>query len=102
MGFSSIWHWLIVLLIVLLLFGAGKLPRVLGDLAKGIKNFTRGLKDEEDETPEGRRRVEADGATPVSSAASTKDETAATSQCDGRRSGRQSDARRSEMEDLRC
>lgn len=51
MGLTSIWHWLIVLLIVLLLFGAGKLPKVMGDLAKGIKNFKAGLKDEgEDET----------------------------------------------------
>jgi len=51
MGFTSIWHWIIVLLIVLLLFGAGKLPKVMGDLAKGIKNFKAGLKDEgEDET----------------------------------------------------
>jgi sec-independent protein translocase protein TatA len=49
MGFSSIWHWLIVLVIVLLLFGAGKLPKVMGDLAKGIKNFKAGLKDESDD-----------------------------------------------------
>src|SRR3546814_12730133 len=89
MGFSSIWHWLIVLLIVLLLFGAGKLPRVMGDLAKGIKNFKSGLKDEDDETPQGRRRVEADGATPVSSAASTKAETAAKRQ-ERRRGGKES------------
>ncbi|WP_448206514.1 twin-arginine translocase TatA/TatE family subunit [Azospirillum sp. sgz302134] len=50
MGFSSIWHWVIVLLIVLLLFGAGKLPKVMGDLAKGIKNFKAGLKDEDEAT----------------------------------------------------
>lgn len=49
MGFSSIWHWVIVLLIVLLLFGAGKLPKVMGDLAKGIKNFKAGLKDEDED-----------------------------------------------------
>ena len=49
MGFTSIWHWLIVLVIVLLLFGAGKLPKVMGDLAKGIKNFKAGLKDEGDD-----------------------------------------------------
>lgn len=49
MGFSSIWHWLIVLVIVLLLFGAGKLPKVMGDVAKGIKNFKAGLKDESDD-----------------------------------------------------
>lgn len=51
MGLTSIWHWLIVLLIVLLLFGAGKLPKVMGDLAKGIKNFKAGLKDESDDDP---------------------------------------------------
>lgn len=47
MGSFSIWHWVIVLLIVLLLFGAGKLPKVMGDLAKGVKSFKAGLKDEE-------------------------------------------------------
>lgn len=49
MGSFSIGHWLIVLLIVLVLFGAGKLPKVMGDLAKGIKNFKAGLKDEGDD-----------------------------------------------------
>jgi sec-independent protein translocase protein TatA len=47
----SIWHILIVLVIVLVLFGAGKLPRVMGDLAKGIKSFKEGLKDEPSEDP---------------------------------------------------
>jgi len=54
MGFSSIWHWIIVLLIVLLLFGAGKLPKVMGDLAKGIKNFKAGLKDEDEAAADGK------------------------------------------------
>ncbi|TAN58944.1 MAG: twin-arginine translocase TatA/TatE family subunit [Rhodospirillales bacterium] len=45
-GFGSIWHWVIVLIIVLLLFGAGKLPRLMGDMAKGVKAFKAGLKDE--------------------------------------------------------
>ncbi|WP_434614462.1 twin-arginine translocase TatA/TatE family subunit [Azospirillum sp. B2RO_4] len=49
MGSFSIWHWLIVLVIVLLLFGAGKLPNVMGDIAKGVKAFKAGLKDESDE-----------------------------------------------------
>lgn len=48
MGSFSIWHWIIVLLIVLLLFGAGKLPAVMGDIAKGVKAFKAGMKDEED------------------------------------------------------
>jgi sec-independent protein translocase protein TatA len=42
----SIWHLLIVLLAVVIIFGFGKLPRVMGDLGKGIKNFKEGIKDE--------------------------------------------------------
>ena len=49
MGSMSLMHWLIVLAIILVLFGAGKLPRVMGDFAKGIKAFKAGMK-EEDET----------------------------------------------------
>jgi sec-independent protein translocase protein TatA len=44
------WHWLIVLVIVLLLFGRGKIPELMGDVAKGIKSFKKGMND--DETPE--------------------------------------------------
>ena len=51
MGFTSAWHWIIVLLIVVILFGAGKIPRVMGDVAKGIKSFKAGLKDEDETTP---------------------------------------------------
>lgn len=50
MGSFSLIHWLVVLAIVVLLFGAGKLPRVMGDFAKGIKAFKSGMK--EDETAE--------------------------------------------------
>ena len=46
MGSFGIFHWLVVLAVVLLLFGAGRLPTVMGDLAKGIKAFKAGLKDE--------------------------------------------------------
>jgi len=42
----SVWQILVILLIVLILFGAGKLPRVMGDIAKGVKSFKSGLKDE--------------------------------------------------------
>ena len=35
----SVWHVVVVLVVVLILFGAGKLPQVMGDVAKGIKNF---------------------------------------------------------------
>lgn len=46
MGSFSFWHWLIVLLVILIIFGAGKLPKVAGDLASGIKNFRKGMKEE--------------------------------------------------------
>jgi sec-independent protein translocase protein TatA len=49
MGSFSLMHWLVVLVIVLLLFGAGKLPRVMGDFAKGIKAFKAGMKEEDEE-----------------------------------------------------
>jgi len=49
MGSLSIWHWMIVLVVVLLLFGRGKLSELMGDAAKGIKAFKKGMSD--DETP---------------------------------------------------
>ena len=45
MGSMSLMHWAIVLAIVLVLFGAGKLPRVMGDFAKCIKAFKAGMKE---------------------------------------------------------
>jgi sec-independent protein translocase protein TatA len=48
MGSFSTMHWVVVLAIVVLLFGAGKLPRLMGDFAKGIKAFKSGIKDEQD------------------------------------------------------
>lgn len=47
MGSFSIWHWLIVLVVVLLVFGRGKIPELMGDMAKGIKSFKKGMADEE-------------------------------------------------------
>lgn len=41
----GIWQIVLVLLIILILFGAGKLPQVMGDVGKSIKNFKNGLKD---------------------------------------------------------
>ena len=42
----GIWQIVLILAIVLILFGAGKIPRVMGDVAKGIKNFKTGMKEE--------------------------------------------------------
>ncbi len=47
MGSLSVWHWLIVLVIVLVLFGRGKIPELMGDVAKGIKSFKKGMADED-------------------------------------------------------
>ncbi|MFB0922412.1 MAG: twin-arginine translocase TatA/TatE family subunit, partial [Alphaproteobacteria bacterium] len=47
MGTFSIWHWVIVLVVVLVLFGGrGKIPSLMGDVAKGIKSFKSNMKDE--------------------------------------------------------
>ncbi|MBL8807742.1 MAG: twin-arginine translocase TatA/TatE family subunit [Rhodospirillales bacterium] len=48
MGMTSIWHWLILLVVVLLLFGAGKIPKLMGDMASGIKAFKKGMKDDDE------------------------------------------------------
>ena len=48
MGSFSLMHWIVVLAIIVILFGAGKLPRMMGDFAKGIKTFKEGMKEEEE------------------------------------------------------
>lgn len=47
MGSLSIWHWLIVLVIVLLIFGTRKLRNIGGDLGGAVKNFKDAVKEEE-------------------------------------------------------
>ncbi|HVL74320.1 MAG TPA: twin-arginine translocase TatA/TatE family subunit [Beijerinckiaceae bacterium] len=47
MGGTSIWHWLVVGVIVMLLFGRGKVSELMGDVAKGIKAFKKGMSEEE-------------------------------------------------------
>jgi len=49
MGSFSIWHWLIVGIVLLLLFGKGRFSEMMGDVAKGIKNFKKGMTEEEEE-----------------------------------------------------
>ena len=48
MGFGSIWHWVIVALVVLVLFGRGKISEMMGDLGKGVKSFKEGMSEETD------------------------------------------------------
>lgn len=49
MGSFSIWHWLIVLLVVVLVFGTKKLRNVGADLGNAVKGFREGMKSEEDQ-----------------------------------------------------
>jgi len=57
MGGLSIWHWLIVGILVLLLFGKGRFSDMMGDVAKGIKSFKKGMS--EDDEAEAARKAEA-------------------------------------------
>jgi sec-independent protein translocase protein TatA len=59
MGGFSLWHWLVVGVIILLLFGKGRFSDMMGDVAKGIKSFKKGMA-EEDEPQSPPRRIEGD------------------------------------------
>ena len=47
MGSMSIWHWIVVIAVVLLLFGRGKISDLMGDVAQGIKAFKKGMSEDE-------------------------------------------------------
>lgn len=65
MGGFSVWHWLIVGILVLLLFGKGKFSGMMGDVAKGIKEFKKSMA-EEDEAAKTPSKIEAPTMTPNS------------------------------------
>lgn len=48
MGFGSPIHWIVLILVVVLLFGGGRVSSLMGDVAKGIKSFKKGLADDDD------------------------------------------------------
>ncbi|UYV17196.1 twin-arginine translocase TatA/TatE family subunit [Porphyrobacter sp. ULC335] len=68
MGFSSIWHWVIVLLIVLILFGRGRIAEMMGDFGKGISSFKKGLSETE-ETAAKAARIDPPAPAPGETAA---------------------------------
>ena len=49
MGSLSLMHWVIVLLVVMLLFGGGRISGLMGDVAKGIKSFKKGMADDDED-----------------------------------------------------
>ena len=48
MGSFSIWHWLVVGVIILLLFGKGRFSEMMGDVAKGLKSFKKGMSEDDE------------------------------------------------------
>ena len=54
MGGFSLWHWLIVGVVILLLFGKGRFSDMMGDVAKGLKSFKKGMTDEDEVKPQER------------------------------------------------
>ncbi|AQZ52025.1 MAG: twin-arginine translocase TatA/TatE family subunit [Martelella sp.] len=58
MGNLGIWQLLIILAIVVLLFGRGKIPELMGDVAKGIKSFKKGISDDDEKPAEKDKTVE--------------------------------------------
>lgn len=64
MGGISVWQLAIVGILVVLLFGRGKISELMGDVAKGIKSFKKGMKDDDDialDSPKPAERAVADG-----------------------------------------
>jgi len=61
MGFGSIWHWLIVLVIVVLIFGTKRLKSMAGDLGGAVKGFKKAMDDDEDKpSEESQKRLDSD------------------------------------------
>jgi sec-independent protein translocase protein TatA len=56
MGGLSLWHWLVVIILVLLLFGKGRISDMMGDLGKGLKSFKQGMAEDETKAKPGEQR----------------------------------------------
>ena len=76
MGSLSIWHWIVVIAVVLLLFGRGKISELMGDVAQGIKAFKKGMTEEdktaESKSPEAGKTIEHQPAETVAQTESRK------------------------------
>lgn len=71
MGGFSLWHWLIVGLVILLLFGKGRFSDMMGDVAKGLKSFKKGMSEDEEAEQRrltGERPIDAAPAAPAAPA----------------------------------
>jgi sec-independent protein translocase protein TatA len=76
MGFGSIWHWVIVLLIVLVLFGRGRVAEIMGDFGKGIKSFKQGMNEKETEEKTPPAQIAAPAESPAKDSETSKSDQA--------------------------
>ena len=60
MGFGSIWHWVIVLVIVVLIFGTKKLRGAAGDLGGAVKDFKKAMNEDNEPSADSQKRLESD------------------------------------------
>ena len=64
MGSFSLMHWIVVILVVVLLFGAGRVSGLMGDVAKGIKSFKKGMSEEDEPVKPAPRTIENEASNP--------------------------------------
>ena len=84
MGTFSVWHWLIVLVVVLVLFGGGgKIPKLMRDMGQGVNAFKKGLKEEDkakaEATSEPKKVAESEPAETTAARVEEKEKDAAAS-----------------------
>jgi sec-independent protein translocase protein TatA len=73
MGSLSIWHWMIVIVVVLLLFGRGKISDLMGDVAGGIKAFKKGMAEDDSKPAEPTKSIDHQAATTAPTPAAKSD-----------------------------
>ncbi len=78
MGSMSLWHWIVVIGVVLLLFGRGKISELMGDVAQGIKAFKKGMSEDDSAKGDTPKIEAAKTEQPVKSLDRQAAETAAT------------------------
>ena len=74
-GLDSIWHWLIILIVVALIFGTSKLRNVGSDLSAAIKNFRKGLQDDDEQPPNAKLKADDAGTHESTSSRSKSEDT---------------------------
>lgn len=71
MGGFSLWHWIVVLIVVLLLFGKGRVSDVMGEFGKGLKSFKQGMADEDKPAAPPPAQIPSPEAQPTTTASDT-------------------------------